>query len=118
MTRRFVTFKRWDLVSVPFPYIEGYDSKRRPALVVSTDSFHAAHQSCFAAMVTTARGMQDLRPDDIPIADWAKAGLPAPCVIRLARLATFEVSSIRRIGSLAARERNAVAALLKRWLAA
>ncbi|HEY7687957.1 MAG TPA: hypothetical protein VH835_04670, partial [Dongiaceae bacterium] len=69
-------------------------------------------------MVTTARGMQDLRPDDIPIADWAKAGLPAPCVIRLARLATFEVSSIRRIGGLAARERNAVAALVKRWLAA
>jgi len=113
-----VTFRRWDLVSVPFPYIEGHDSKRRPALVVSTDAFHAAHKACFAAMVTTAREMRDLRPDDIAISDWAKAGLPAPCVIRLPRLATFEAATVRRIGALAPKERNAVAALLKRWLSA
>jgi hypothetical protein len=43
-------------------------------------------------MITTARHMRDLRPDDIEIEDLACAGLPRPCVIRLARLATFEWS--------------------------
>jgi len=113
-----VTFKRWELISVPFPYIEGYEAKRRPALVVSTDVFHAAHDACFAAMVTTARNMQDVRKDDIAIAEWAKAGLPAPCVVRMARLTTFEAAAaIRGIGALAPVDRNAVGALIKRWFA-
>jgi mRNA interferase MazF len=112
-----VTFRRWDLVSVPFPYVEGHDIKRRPALIVSTDASHAARDASFAAMVTTVRGMRDVRQDDIVIGDCRRAGLPAPRVIRLSRLATFEAApAIRRVGSLAAKERNAVAALLKRWL--
>jgi len=112
-----VTFRRWDVLSVPFPFVEGHASKRRPALVVSTDAFHRAHRACFAAMITTARHMQDLRPDDIEIADLVGAGLPRPCVIRLARLATLERGDqIRRIGALHRRERPAVATLLQRWL--
>jgi hypothetical protein len=70
-------------------------------------------------MVTTARHMQDVRKDDIAIGEWAKAGLPAPCVVRMARLTTFEANAaIRRIGALAAVDRNAVSALIKRWFAA
>jgi mRNA interferase MazF len=113
-----VTFRRWDLISVPFPFVEGYEAKRRPALVISTEAFHAAHRACFAAMVTTARNMQDVRKDDIAIAEWAKAGLPIACVVRLARLSTFEASpAIRRLGALAAVDRRAVAALIKPWFA-
>jgi mRNA interferase MazF len=113
-----VTFKRWDVISVPFPYIEGYESKRRPALVISTSDFHVAHKACFAAMITTARHMQDVRADDIVIDDLAGAGLPQACVIRMSRLYTFEASrDIRRIGTVAPKERRAVAALIKRWFA-
>jgi len=67
-------------------------------------------------MITTARNLGDLRPDDIEIADLEKAGLPRPCVIRLARLATFESSDlIRPVGTLATAQRQTVAALLRRW---
>ena len=111
-----MTFRRWDIVSVPFPFVEGYATKRRPALIVSTDAFHRAHRACFGAMITTARAMRDVRPDDIEIADLSGAGLPRPCVIRIARLATFEWSDqIRRAGTLHRRERSAVEALLQRW---
>lgn len=112
-----MSFRRWDVVSVPFPFVERYASKRRPALVVSTDAFHRAQHACFAAMITTARNLTDVRADDITIADPAKAGLPQPCVIRLARLATFEWhEGIRRIGVLGVPQRSVVSALLKRWL--
>ena len=111
-----MTFRRWDIVSVPFPFVEGHATKRRPALVVSTDAFHRAHRACFGAMITTARYMRDLRPDDIEIEDLERAGLPRPCVIRLARLATFEWSDrIQRAGTLHGRERGGVEALLQRW---
>jgi mRNA interferase MazF len=112
-----VTFRRWEVVSVPFPFIDTSATKRRPALVVSTDAFHRTHRACFGAMITTARHMQDVRPDDIQIRDLAKAGLPRPCVIRLARLATFEGGDqIRRIGTLNRQDRQAVETLLRRWL--
>jgi mRNA interferase MazF len=111
-----VTFSRWQVISVPFPFVEGQGNKRRPALVVSTDAFHRAHRACFGAMITTARQMQELRPDDIPIRDLAKTGLPRPCVIRVARVATFEWSEdIRPIGVLNARERQPVSRLLGLW---
>lgn len=111
-----MTFRRWDVISVPSPFVEGHATKRRPALVVSTDQFHRAHRACFGAMITTARHMRDLRPDDIEIKELAHAGLPRPCVIRLARLATFEASDqIRRAGTLHRREQGAVEALLQQW---
>ena len=56
-----MTFRRWDIVSVPLPFIEGHATTRRPALVVSADAFHRAHRTCFGAMITTARHTQDLR---------------------------------------------------------
>jgi mRNA-degrading endonuclease toxin of MazEF toxin-antitoxin module len=111
-----VTCRRWDIISVPFPFTLGHAAKLRPALVFSTDAFHPAHRACFGAMITTARHMQDLRPDDIEIADLGAAGLRQPCVIRVARIATFESGDqIRRVGMLHRRERQAVAALLQRW---
>jgi mRNA interferase MazF len=114
-----VTFRRWEVISVPFPFVERHASKRRPALVVSTDAFHRSHRACFGAMITTARHLQDLRPDDIVIRDLAKAGLSRPCVIRLARLATFEWSEdIRHVGVLSARERQTVGRLLRLWFGA
>ena len=111
-----MTFKRWDIVSVPFPFALGHATKRRPALVVSTDALHRAQRVCFGAMITTARHMQDVRRDDIEIADLDAAGLQQPCVIRVARLATFEWGDhIRRVGALPRRERPPVATLLQRW---
>ena len=112
-----MTFKRWDVVSVPFPFVEGHAAKRRPALVVSTDAFHRPHRACFGAMITTARHMRDVRPDDIAIEDLGGAGLSRPCVIRVARLATFEWGDqVRRVGTLHRRERQAIATLPERWL--
>jgi hypothetical protein len=101
---------------VPFPFTLGHAGKRLPALVVWTDTFHRAHRACLRAMITTARHMQDLRPDDVEIADPGAAGLRQPCVFRVARIATFEWGDqIRRVGILHRRERQAIAALLRRW---
>ena len=111
-----MTFRRWDVISVPFPFIEGHATKRRPALVVSTEAFHRAHRACFGAMITTARHLRDVRPDDIAIENLGAAGLARPCVIRVARIATFEWGDqIRRVGTLHRRERPAVVTLLQRW---
>jgi mRNA interferase MazF len=111
-----VTFKRWDIVSVPFPFVVGHATKRRPALVLSTDALHRAHRVCFGAWSPPPATCRTCAGDDIEIADLDAAGLQQPCVIREARLATFEWGDhIRRVGALHRRERAPVATLLQRW---
>ncbi len=109
------TFKRFDVVAVTYPFLEGDQTKRRPGLVVSADSLAATHGVYWIMMVTTAKA--GLRPADIPIGNHRAVGLPEPCVIRPSRLTTVgELQIQRRLGSLGARDRRAVEYVLRQWL--
>ena len=46
-------------------------------------------------MITSAENRS--WPDDVPVADLAKAGLPAPSVIRTAKIATIEAGDAERL---------------------
>lgn len=108
-------FKRWDVVAINYPFVEGDAAKHRPGVIVSTDRLHKSHGLFVAAMVTTARA--GVRPDDIEVNDLAKAGLPVPCVIRPARIVTLNAGMIaRRAGTLSMKDRNAVVAMLETFL--
>lgn len=110
-----MTFKRWDVVAVSFPFLEGTDAKRRPALVVSTERLQKEQGLYWIAMITTAKSGS--RSDDIPVSDRERAGLPEACVIRVARLATVSPAQmVRSLGDIAPKDRNAVGALLKRYV--
>ena len=110
-----MTYRRWDVVAVHYPFIEVTEAKKRPALIVSSEALHDLHHVYWAAMITTARA--GVRPGDIAISDCRKAGLPEDCVIRLSRATTLsDIQISHRTGSVVPRDRNAVAALLKRYL--
>jgi mRNA-degrading endonuclease toxin of MazEF toxin-antitoxin module len=110
-----VSYSRWDVVAVHFPFLEGTDAKRRPALVISADRLHTEHRVYWIAMITTAKSGH--RPNDIAISNLQRAGLPEDCVIRVARTTAVGDSQIaRRLGDIAPKERNAVVALLKQYL--
>lgn len=110
-----MTFSRWDVVAVNYPFMEGDAAKHRPAVIVSTERLHKAHELYVVAMVTTARA--GVRPDDIALSDIERAGLPVPCVVRPARLVTMNAAMIaRRSGTLGMKDRNAIAAMLKAFL--
>jgi mRNA-degrading endonuclease toxin of MazEF toxin-antitoxin module len=109
-----VTFKRWDVVAVSFPFLEGTDAKRRPALIVSTERLAKEQGLYWIAMITTAKAGH--RRDDIVVTNRELAGLPEDCVIRVARLATVGDGQIaRKLGETSPKDRNAVAALFKRY---
>ena len=83
---------------VPFPNADRLAEKRRPALVISNRKL-AIHGLVWVAMITSA----DNEPwsSDIPIPDLTRAGLPAPSVVRSAKIACIEPGRIdRRIGRL------------------
>lgn len=111
-----MTYKRWDVVAVAFPFLEGTDAKRRPALIISTDRLLKEQGLFWIAMITTAKSGH--RRDDIAITDRERAGLPEDCVIRIARIATIgEAQIARRLGEITTKDRNAATGLLRRYIA-
>lgn len=109
-----MTFKRWDVVTVHFPFLEGTDSKLRPALIVSNDRLYGEHGLYWIAMITTAKS--GMHSKDIPITDHIRVGLRENCVIRVSRLMTVGDDQInRRVGTITPKDRNAVFALLRQY---
>ena len=76
-----MTFERFAVVRVPFPFTERNSSKNRPALVLSdATSFNTPAGHSVMAMITSQGNTP--WPLDCPIADLKTAGLPAPSLVR------------------------------------
>jgi mRNA interferase MazF len=92
-----VTREPLDVVVVPFPFTDRDASRRRPALVVSSESFNTGHRQWILAMITSARGEW---AGDVSILGWREAGLRVPCKVRLKLFTLDESLILRRIGRL------------------
>ena len=97
----------FDVVVVRFPFTDRQASKRRPALVLSSASFNTAALHSVLAMITSAE--QSAWPGDVAITDLVAAGLPANCLLRLKLFTLDHRLIVRRVGSLAAKDRAALA---------
>ena len=97
--KHMAIFSQGDVVKVPFPYTDRSTRQSRPALVVST-SLEAAHKLVWVVMITSAenRGW----PGDVAITNLAEAGLPAPSVIRSAKIATIDARDAAKLGKVSA----------------
>jgi mRNA interferase MazF len=89
-----------DVVKVPLPHADRATRRFRPALVVSSSGLEEAHTLLWVVMITSAenRGW----PGDIAITALARAGLPAPSVIRPAKIATIDAANATRLGTISA----------------
>jgi mRNA interferase MazF len=105
----------WDLVKVPFPFTNRPVQQRRPALVVAVPDTSGTPNLIWVLMVTSAanRGW----PGDIAVSDLEEAGLPAPSLVRSAKIATIEARDAEWIGHLPTRDRTHVTEALRRSLA-
>ena len=90
-------FEQGDVVRVPFPYTDRSTRQRRPALVVSRGGLGENGHLLWVAMITSAENRA--WPEDVPFGNsYAKAGLPAPSLIRPCKLATIESGHAEKIG--------------------
>jgi len=105
-------FEIWDIVKLPWPYAGQPAKERRPALVIAAGELQALNGLLWVAMITSAenRGW----PDDVGISDLDGAGLPAPSIVRPAKIATVDARDAQRLGTSSIVDREAVAAGLRR----
>lgn len=74
------TSECFDVVVVPFPFVDSARAKPRPALVLSDHRFNIASGHTVLAMIT--RATHTRWPSDHVIDDLAATGLRAPSVVR------------------------------------
>ena len=81
-------FDAWDIVKVPFPYTDRPIRQRRPALVIAARDLEEAHGLLWLAMITSAANRA--WSGDVVISDLHLAGLPAPSLVRPAKIVRTE----------------------------
>lgn len=92
-------YKFGEIVLVPFPFTDQSQTKKRPAVVVSSTAYNLARADLVLMAITSQVSMHH-RPDEIEILKWQKAGLLKPSVIKPV-FTTIEKGLIaRRMGAL------------------
>lgn len=100
------TYKQFDVVVVPFPFTDRTATKKRPALVLSSELFNSGIRHSVMAMITTAS--HSAWPLDIAITDLKDAGLKVPSIIRM-KLFTIDHALIQKhIGHLSFQDKRSV----------
>ena len=94
------SYKFGDVVLVPFPFTDQQATKKRPAVVVSSNSYNARGRDVILMAVTSRLIRPAEAVGEFLLADWKRAGLPKPSLVKPV-LTTLEPSLIiRTLGSL------------------
>jgi mRNA interferase MazF len=105
-----------DVVIVPFPFTDGPETKRRPALVISPSNFNRASGHAIMVMITAAD--RSSWPGDVPLDPNTseQLGLTKPCIIRMKFFTIDNRLIVKGLALLPAPQCNQVRAFLDRLL--
>ena len=104
-----------DLVLVPFPFTDQSATKRRPAVVVSSDAYHR-ERADLIILAVTSQARPQVAFGEAAVTKWKEAGLLRPSVLKPV-VATIERSLVlRKLGRLAAEDRRALRDVLRTML--
>ena len=99
------TSKRGDIVLVSFVFADVKGVKKRPALVLSSEPYHAGRQELIVAAITS--NVDRVLTGDYKIKDWQACGLPLPSVITGIIRTIKQNMVVRALGTLPSPERRA-----------
>ncbi|MCP4005468.1 MAG: type II toxin-antitoxin system PemK/MazF family toxin [bacterium] len=100
-----------DVVLVPFPFTDQSASKRRPAVVVSSEAYHNERPD-LVILAITSQVRPGARIGEVAIAQWKEAGLLKASVLKPV-VATIERGLVlRKLGRLEEEDRRALRGVL------
>lgn len=101
-----------DVVLVPFPFTDQTATKKRPAIVISSDAYNRQRPDVILLAVTSqARSTPDI--GEASVHEWQAAGLLKPSVLKPVVLTAQRRLVIRRLGRLSEVDLGAVITTLE-----
>jgi mRNA interferase MazF len=96
-----ITYKRGDIVLVPFPFSNQTATKKRPAVVISS-SLYNERTNDIVIIAVTSKVEKPAEVGECLIADWQSAGLLKPSAVKPAISTVEQVLVLKKLGSLSA----------------
>ncbi len=93
-----MTYKKWDIILVRFPFTDLTTSKKRPALVISPDKYNTGPDILISFI--TSKLDREKRIGDYKIARWEESKLPKPSLIRMKFATIDQTIVIKKLGRL------------------
>ena len=105
------SFEFGDVVLVPFPFTDQSTTKKRPAIIVSSQTYNSERPDVIIMAVTS-----QIRPAnnfDIAVTDWQASGLLKPSVVKPVIATVEKVLVIKQLGRLSEKDQRTLAESLK-----
>ncbi len=110
-----INYERGNIILVPFPFSDQSTTKKRPAVVISSDDYNE-NSPDIIIMAITSRIEQAFYMGECFIENWQDAGLLRPSSTKPA-ISTIEKSLIlKKLGRLSPRDLIAIDKVLKKLI--
>jgi mRNA interferase MazF len=90
-----------EVVLVPFPFTDQSETKKRPAVIISSNHYNANRRD-LVIMAITSQVRQPLGFGEAVVADWQAAGLIKPSVLKPVFTTIEQSLVVRSMGTLSA----------------
>ncbi|MEQ9308269.1 MAG: type II toxin-antitoxin system PemK/MazF family toxin [Balneolaceae bacterium] len=111
--RSITTYKKWDIVLLPFPYTDLSSSKRRPTVVISPESYNSGLD--IMLLFLTSNLNTDRKEGDYELVQWQEAGLPKPSKTRMKIMTLDKDFVIKKIGEIQSLDKAALKQTLQNF---
>jgi mRNA interferase MazF len=109
------TYRRGDVVLVPFPFSDQSTAKKRPAVVISSTLYNETSPD-IVILAVTSKVEKSVSIGECLVADWKEAGLLKPSAIKPA-ISTIEKSLVlKKLGALSPRDSSSMNKVIKGFL--
>lgn len=99
------TYSFGDIVLVPFPFTDQSPTKKRPAVIVSSDPYNRQRPDIIIVAVTSQMQSADYF-GDMTISQWQQAGLLKPSVIKPIFTTVEKGLVLKKLGSMSDNDRK------------
>jgi len=106
------TYNFGDIILVPFPFTDQTTSKKRPAVVISSDAYNN-NRPDIILMAVTSQMHHFGKIGEAGVKDWQEAGLLKPSLVKPILTTVEKTLVLKKLGSLSEKDRHALQEVLR-----
>ena len=109
------TYRRGDVVLVPFPFSDQSTTKKRPAVVISSTLYNETSPD-IVILAVTSKVEKSVGIGECLVSDWKDAGLLKPSAIKPAISTIEQTLVLKKLGDLSPRDSSSMDKAIKGFL--